>query len=103
MIPWRHLWNWLRGVPALPHTVVTLYTRASCHLCDDAHVLLEREQRRYRFQLELVDVDTSPELVAQYGEWVPVVHVDGQLRFRGGVNVVLLRRLLDAERDRPRA
>jgi glutaredoxin len=95
---WRRLWDWLRPGPPLSQLVVTLYTRAGCHLCEDAHTLLQREQRRYRFQLRLVDIETSTELMQQHGEWVPVVHVDGKLRFRGGVNRLLLRRLLDAER-----
>jgi glutaredoxin len=101
---WRRLWDWLRPGhgPPLSHLVVTLYTRAGCHLCDDAHALLQQEQRRYRFQLQLVDIDTSRELVQQHGESVPVIHVDGKLRFRGGVNRLLLRRLLDAERRKRR-
>ena len=95
---WGRLWDWLRrrhGRP-LSHVVVTLYTRAGCHLCDDAHALLQQEQRHYRFQLQMVDIDTSAELVQEHGVSVPVVHVDGKLRFRGGVNRRLLRRLLDA-------
>ena len=42
-------------------------------------------------------MDTDGELVARYGEWVPVVTVNGKVRFRGGVNPVLLERLLRAE------
>jgi glutaredoxin len=103
MVQWRDLWDWLRGYPPLRHTVVTLYTRAGCHLCEEAHALLEREQRRYRFQLQLVDIDASPNLITQHGEWVPVVHVDGKLRFRGGLNAVLLWRLLDSERRKQRS
>lgn len=95
---WRRLWDWLRPTQTGPPIVLTLYTRAGCHLCDTAHAQLVREQRRYRFRLELVDIEISPELVALYGESIPVVTVNGKLRFRGAVNVLLLRRLLDAER-----
>lgn len=97
---WRRLWHWLRrgSRPPCSPVVITLYTRVGCHLCDDVHALLEQEQRVYRFQLQLIDIDTSRELVQQHGEWVPVVYVDGKLRFRGSVNRLLLRRLLDAER-----
>jgi hypothetical protein len=45
-----------------------------------------------------VDVDTDPELAAQYGTEVPVIAVNGKVRFRGAVNPVLLKRLLDAEK-----
>jgi glutaredoxin len=73
-----------------------LYTRQGCHLCETAHELLNEAQRRHRFPLEAVDVDTAPELIDRYGNCVPVVTVNGRLRFRGTVNPVLLQRLLDA-------
>jgi glutaredoxin len=79
---------------------VVLYTRRGCHLCADAHQILEEARQQHGFELELVDIDTDPELVDRYGEQVPVVLVDGKLRFRGTVNRVLLERLLGAEAKR---
>ncbi|MBC8351395.1 MAG: glutaredoxin family protein [Planctomycetes bacterium] len=67
-----------------------LYTRQGCHLCDDAHEIL----RRHGLVPRSVDIDCDPELVAKYTECVPVVVIDGQERFRGRVNEILLRRLL---------
>lgn len=95
-------WDWLRGRSGLrlPRLRVVLYTRRGCHLCDDAWGLLAAEQRRCGFQLEAVDVDGTPGLAELYGEQVPVVAVGGTIRFRGGVNRVLLRRLLRAEANR---
>jgi hypothetical protein len=58
--------------------------------------VLEEARRRHGFGLEAVDVDTSAELAAQYGECVPVVVVNDKVRFRGHVNRFLLQRLLDA-------
>jgi hypothetical protein len=55
--------------------------------------------------LATVDVDSDPELVARHGDCVPVVTVNGKVRFRGAVNPVLLARLLTAEaarQSRPR-
>ncbi len=83
--------------PRLGHLHFVLYTRQGCHLCDDAWLLLQKEQERYQFQLEVVDVDTQEKLGEQFGDQVPVVTVNGQVRFRGGVNTVLLDRLLQAE------
>lgn len=74
---------------------VVQYTRRGCHLCDEAWTLLQRYQSRYGFRLEAVDVDGDSELLEKYGEWVPVVTVNGKVRFRGRVNEVLLVRLLD--------
>jgi glutaredoxin len=67
-----------------------LYTRPGCGLCEQAHELL----LSYGFEPKLVDIDQHPELIAAYGECVPVVTLNGKLRFRGRVNKSLLLRLL---------
>ena len=71
------------------HTSI-LYTRTGCHLCDDAMAMLTRHGLRP----EVIDIDGDSELVAQYGQCVPVVMIDGRLRFRGRVDEPVLRRLL---------
>lgn len=73
-----------------------LFTRQGCHLCEDAQALLAEVQQRYGFRLDVQDVDASPEWIAEYGQCVPVVAVNGKVRFRGKVNPVLLQRILDA-------
>lgn len=72
---------------------VTVYTRAGCHLCDDAVALLLRSG----LTPKLVDIDADPALRQRYNECVPVVEIDGRERFRGRVNEALLRRILAAE------
>ena len=59
--------------------------------------LLKDAQRRHGFTIDEVDIDTDPELVAKYNTEVPVVAVNGKVRFRGVVNPSLLERLLIAE------
>jgi glutaredoxin len=78
----------------MPDCQVVLFTRRDCPLCDDAHALLELTQGQFGFSLRVVDIDGDEELVRLHGEQVPVVTVDGQIRFRGQVNRVLLTRLL---------
>jgi glutaredoxin len=78
---------------------VVLYTRAGCHLCDDAHSLLRQARLRHGFVLEVIDVDTDAALRGQHGERVPVVAINGRVRFWGRVNRVLLERLLQAGRE----
>ncbi|MBI1900840.1 MAG: glutaredoxin family protein [Planctomycetia bacterium] len=75
----------------MPRDVI-LYTRQGCHLCDDAGEILQR----YGLEPTLVDIDRDPELKQRYDCCVPVVVIDGQERFRGRVDEVLLRRLLRA-------
>ena len=92
-------WNWLpwlRSMKKLPHVQVVMYTRQGCHLCEQAWLLLEQARQRYEFGLSQVDVDGEPQLVEAYGDCVPVVMINGRVRFRGIVNPVLLRRLFEA-------
>lgn len=91
---WRWRWFWPRKAATREHLEVVLYTRPRCHLCEAAWELLRREQRRHHFRLAVVNVDTDAELVRQYGDQVPVVTVNGKVRFRGAINPVLWRRLL---------
>ena len=56
---------------------VTLYTKPGCHLCDDARVVVEQVCADLGEAYAEVDVSTSPELLARYGEEIPVTFVDG--------------------------
>jgi glutaredoxin len=69
---------------------VVLYSREGCHLCHDAEQTLLREG----VTLTRVDIDTDSELQARFDTCVPVVEIDGRVRFRGRVDPVLLRRIL---------
>ena len=69
---------------------VKLYTRAGCHLCDDALELLQR----HGVEPTCVDIDGDAELLRQFNECVPVVEIDGVVRFRGKIEPRLLVRLL---------
>ncbi|TDI77108.1 MAG: glutaredoxin family protein [Betaproteobacteria bacterium] len=53
-----------------------IYGRKDCHLCFDMIAVLHELQTRLCFRIELVDVDSSAELAAQYGERVPVLVVE---------------------------
>jgi glutaredoxin len=95
-------WNWLQVLwprKKLPHWQVVMYTRQGCHLCEQAWEQLEQARQRYEFALRQVDVDGDPHLVREYGECVPVVVVNGRVRFRGIVNPVLLKRLLSSSSE----
>lgn len=72
-----------------------LYTRDGCHLCDEARETLE-QHRPWLPEVTELDIDHDPRLIERYGDCVPVVAVDGKVRFRGRVSPVLLRRLIDA-------
>jgi hypothetical protein len=81
---------------------VVFYTRTGCCLCDEALAVVEDARREADFALELVDIDRDDQLVALYGDKVPVVTVDGRMHAKYRVDrAALLRRLLAAG-DPPR-
>lgn len=71
---------------------VVLYSRNGCHLCEEAVTSLIA----HGIQPEVIDIDTDPKLIEQHTNCVPVVEIDGKIRFRGRVDPVLLRRILNA-------
>ena len=72
------------------HHKTIVYTRTNCHLCDDALEIL----KQHGLSPELIDIDDDPQLQSAHTDWVPVVEIDGTIRFRGRVNPTLLRRIL---------
>ena len=96
-------WNWLkfwRPQKNCKEWIVVMYTRHGCHLCEQAWRQLEEAQQLYHFTLSQVDVDEDAQLAREYGDCVPVVVVNGRVRFRGVINAVLLKRLLERS-ERP--
>jgi len=61
---------------------VTLYTRAGCHLCDEAKKVLDAVRARTEFHLEVQDIDADVELRRLYDTEVPVVAIDGVKAFK---------------------
>jgi hypothetical protein len=50
-----------------------LYTRAGCHLCEQAAAMLERTGIKWR----PVDIDADPKLEERYGLRIPVLRRSG--------------------------
>jgi glutaredoxin len=87
---------WRRPLRA-DNLTFTVYTRAQCCCCHKALDVLKGAQQRHGFAIEEVDIDGDPNLVALYDTEVPVVALNGKVRFRGVVNPALLERLVVAE------
>jgi glutaredoxin len=65
-----------------PRVQVQIYSRPGCHLCDVAKETIDRVQRRFTFGLEVIDIETDPELEKAYGEQIPVVFINGIKAFK---------------------
>jgi glutaredoxin len=66
---------------------VTLYTRKSCCLCDDAKAVLLAARSRAAFDYEEVDIDGDAELVRRYNDEVPVIAINGAKAFKYKVDM----------------
>jgi glutaredoxin len=58
-------------------TLITVYGRTGCHLCEDALELLQSMKDELKFDIEEILIDGNEELEKLYGEKIPVTHIDG--------------------------
>jgi glutaredoxin len=83
---------------------VTFYTRAGCHLCDQAREVLNRARRRVAFRLDVIDIDAAhPAVRSRYTDDVPVIAIDGQDLFRWSVDEAALMARLTSPSSTPPA
>ncbi|MEG3616005.1 MULTISPECIES: glutaredoxin family protein [Isoptericola] len=54
-----------------------MYTRPGCHLCDDAREVVASVCERAGAAWREIDIETDAALTERYGDYVPVVEVDG--------------------------
>lgn len=59
-------------------TIVKLYTRNRCHLCENAKEILLTLKEKWDFHYIEADIEKSDELTERYGLIIPVVEVDGE-------------------------
>jgi len=79
-------------------TVLTLYGKPGCHLCDDARAVVAGAGLERDFELREIDVSLDPELHRAYGERIPVVAIDGDELFQYHVDRDRLLAALDGAR-----
>lgn len=59
------------AVDQVPKLIV--YGREECHLCQDMILALQNLQAQVSFVFQVIDIDSDPELVARYGDKIPVL------------------------------
>ncbi|MEX3958080.1 glutaredoxin family protein [Trinickia sp. EG282A] len=87
-------------VPTPFAPTLALYSRAWCHLCEEMRAALVPLAAEFGANVEVIDVDADPALVARYDELVPVLVLDGieLSRYRldaGRVRAALAARRMD--------
>jgi len=76
--------------------LVTLYTRAGCHLCEEAKRAIEAARGRADFDYQEVDIDGDRELRRRYNDEVPVIAINGVKAFKYRVEAKELLKKLEA-------
>jgi len=56
---------------------VVIYSRVSCHLCQEAEKTLREVLAEIPFELQVIYIDGNQELERLYGEEVPVTLING--------------------------
>ena len=61
-------------------TVLTLYSRPGCHLCDEMKAVVRRVVGAAvaPVAVDEIDISTDPALEARYGLEIPVLLIDGR-------------------------
>ena len=78
---------------------VLFYTRAGCHLCQEAREMLHRLGHRYPMTVSEVDITSDASLFRRYQDTVPVVVVDGSLTLGGRIDEGEFREWLKRPRE----
>lgn len=81
---------------------ITLVVRQGCHLCEQAREVVVDVADELGVGWQQVDVDADAELLARYGEEVPVVLVDGARHAVVRVDPARLRQALAPSGERRR-
>ena len=79
-------------------SVITLYSKPDCHLCDDALADLRRLQDEYGFELQERDITTDEALHRAYFERIPVIALDGEELCDYFLQETLVRERLESRR-----
>ena len=62
----------------MKRSVVTIYGRSGCHLCENVLNLLVPVKDQLNIEINEILIDNNKELEDLYGQLIPVIHVDGK-------------------------
>ncbi|HEX6777076.1 MAG TPA: glutaredoxin family protein [Ktedonobacterales bacterium] len=87
------------GALQKPHQVM-FYTKAGCHLCDEARDLLEELAEEITFELTETDIRSDMAIFEQYRYRIPVIIIDEHATVEGRINLAELRRAFTRRQER---
>jgi glutaredoxin len=69
--------------PSIPQ--VTFYTKAGCHLCEEAREMLDDIAAQTDYELTEIDIRTDSEIFDQYRYRIPVIIVNSDTMLEGRI------------------
>ena len=69
--------------PASPQ--VTFYTKAGCHLCEEARDMLDDIAAQTEYELTEVDIRTNSDIFEQYRYRIPVIIINNDTLLEGRI------------------
>jgi glutaredoxin len=79
-------------------SLVVVYSKPDCHLCEEAMAALRALRVERRFELEEVDIRGDEALHRRYFERIPVITVDGEEICDYFLDEALVRERLESRR-----
>ena len=64
---------------------VTFYTKAGCHLCEEARDMLDDIAAQTNYELTEIDIRNNPEIFEQYRYRIPVIIIDNETTVEGRI------------------
>lgn len=71
---------------------VTFYTKAGCHLCEDARELLEEIAEETAYTLDETDIRSDPAVFEEYRYRIPVIIINQEMLLEGRIEAAELAR-----------
>ena len=59
-----------------PEVVLSIYSRAECHLCDEMISALKKWQNRFNFQIKVINIDQNASLISRFAARIPLLAVN---------------------------
>jgi hypothetical protein len=63
-------------------TLVEVYSKDDCHLCDEATALLEKVRKEIPFTLKIIKLIPGEGNFEEYKEDFPVIHINKRLAYK---------------------
>ena len=79
---------------------VTIYTRAGCHLCDEAKTAIAPLLREFGATIREIDIAGDATLTQRFGCDIPVIYIGRKKAAKHRVNLQQFRRQLQEAREK---